>query len=306
MATDVQLYTGEPIYTEWQIRELDKPLDKRLESKRRGGGGRMLTYIEGHDAIDQANRIFGYGNWGYEPVSLEQVVLEDPISKEAVGIEYKALVKLTVRGAIAPIVDVGSQPVATWNVEDQIMQRRLKASGSGKVNESPFTLIEKREARAVIVEAHEQAKKGAVTDALKRALRAYGNQFGNGLYGDGHTDLSEPAGQTVVESVHTQEHRSTKAAPRALPPAQSVKPAAQPVRPPVQEEGPVEGKYERSLSKDGKINENQKNTIRYYCEKLGQDVPVNLENMAFDNAAKYLDDLKQAYRKPVQPQQKAS
>jgi hypothetical protein len=31
-------------------------------------------------------------------------------------------------------------------------------------------------------EAHEAAYKGAVTDALKRALRHFGNQFGNGLY----------------------------------------------------------------------------------------------------------------------------
>jgi hypothetical protein len=31
-------------------------------------------------------------------------------------------------------------------------------------------------------EAHEAAYKGAVTDALKRALRHFGDQFGNGLY----------------------------------------------------------------------------------------------------------------------------
>ena len=34
------------------------------------------------------------------------------------------------------------------------------------------------------VEGHETAYKGAVTDALKRALRSFGDQFGNGLYGD--------------------------------------------------------------------------------------------------------------------------
>jgi Rad52/22 family double-strand break repair protein len=210
MSTDIKLYTGEEevVFSEKQLTLLDKPLDQRLVSKRKGGFGRMLSYIEGHDAIDQANRIFGYGNWCYHPVSVEQVVLLDPLSGEAVGIEYKAQVELTVRGAIGPIVDIGSQPVATWNVEDQIMQRRLKAANGGKVNEAEFTLIEKREARAVIVEAHEQAKKGSVTDALKRALRAFGNQFGNGLYGDGHVDLSEPGTTTVVE-----------ARPRQLPPA---------------------------------------------------------------------------------------
>lgn len=209
MSTDIKLYTGEEeaYFSQGQLNELDKPLDMRLISKRKGGFGKMLSYIEGHDAIDQANRIFGYANWCYRPLSVEQVVLLDPLSGEAVGIEYKSQVELTVRGAIGPIIDIGSQPVATWNVEDQIMQRRLKAANGGKVNESEFTLIEKREARAVIVEAHEQAKKGAVTDALKRALRAFGNQFGNGLYGDGHVDLSEPepTSRTVVNAVQTKQ-----------------------------------------------------------------------------------------------------
>lgn len=201
--TNIQLYTGEQdnYYSQEQISELNKPLDQRLVSQRKGGGNRTLNYIEGHDAIDQANRIFGYGNWAYRPISLEQVVLIDPIDGVAVGIEYKALVELTVRGAIAPIVDVGSQPVATWSVEDQVMGRRVNDAryNHKEVDESPFTLLEKRNARAVIVEAHEQAKKGAVTDALKRCLRVFGNQFGNGLYGDGHVNLDEPAqGSTRV------------------------------------------------------------------------------------------------------------
>lgn len=204
MSTQMQLYTGatEGYFSSEQVQELDKKLDGRLVSDRKGGFGRKLKYLEGHDAIDQANRIFGYGNWAYKPVSVEQIVLIDPLSGEAVGIEYKALVELTVRGAIAPIVDIGSQPVATWNVEDQIMQRRLKAANGGKVDESEFSLIEKREARAVITEAHEQAKKGAMTDGMKRCLRAYGSQFGNGLYGDGHVDLDAPVqgNRTVVES----------------------------------------------------------------------------------------------------------
>jgi recombination DNA repair RAD52 pathway protein len=33
-------------------------------------------------------------------------------------------------------------------------------------------------------EGHDTACKGAVTDALKRALRSFGDQFGNALYGD--------------------------------------------------------------------------------------------------------------------------
>ncbi len=33
-------------------------------------------------------------------------------------------------------------------------------------------------------DGHETAIKGAVTDGLKRALRSFGDRFGNGLYGD--------------------------------------------------------------------------------------------------------------------------
>src|SRR5258708_17158803 len=196
---NIQLYTGENAgYSQDQLRELDKPLDQRLVSTRKGGSG-TLKYIEGHDAIDQAIRLFGYGQWGYRPLSCEQVVLIDPLTGEAVGIEYKAMVELTVRGALALIVDIGSQRVAAWNVEDQIMGRRVNDAKYNKkpVDESEFTPLEKKSARAVIVEAHEQAKKGAVTDALKRALRAYGNQFGNGLYGDGRVNLSVSEENTV-------------------------------------------------------------------------------------------------------------
>lgn len=39
------------------------------------------------------------------------------------------------------------------------------------------------------MESHEQAEKGAVTDAVKRALRTFGEQFGNGLYGNGRIPM---------------------------------------------------------------------------------------------------------------------
>lgn len=261
---DIQLYTGETndYYSSEQVAELNKPLDQRLVSKRKGGSNRMLSYIEGHDAIDQANRIFGYGNWAYEPVSLEQVVLIDPIDGTAVGIEYKALVKLTVRGAIAPIVDVGSQPVATWSVEDQVMGRRVNDAKykHTEVDDSPFTLLEKRNARAVIVEAHEQAKKGAVTDALKRCLRAFGEQFGNGLYGDGHVDLDEPAlapgSRVVVEDR----------------PRQIAQPAPEPA------------------------TDQQMNSIRKLCEHLGKKLNPK-QAFTFEQAKQTIVRLSDEYKK---------
>ena len=45
---------------------LRQPLDSELVSQRKGRGGRVFDYLEGHVVIDQANRIFGFGGWGYE------------------------------------------------------------------------------------------------------------------------------------------------------------------------------------------------------------------------------------------------
>ncbi len=131
---------------------LAQPLDPALVSQRRGRGGRTFDYIEGHTAIDQANRIFGYGGWGYEllgDVTLHEIKQTDSRSGEiARSAAYAATVRVTVPGAPAR-TDVGFQPLADDSVE-----------------------------------AHETAYKGAVTDALKRALRSFGDRFGNGLYGD--------------------------------------------------------------------------------------------------------------------------
>ena len=64
------------------------------------------------------------------------------------GAAYSATVRVTVLGAPSR-TDVGFQPVSDDSAE-----------------------------------GHETAYKGAVTDALKRALRSFGDRFGNGLYGD--------------------------------------------------------------------------------------------------------------------------
>ena len=129
---------------------LAEPLDPALISERSARDGRLLHYIEGWAAINQANRIFGYDGWGAEVVGeacYRRMSLIDPATDSplAVGM-YTAAVRVTVRGC-PPRCDAGCGFVA---------------------DDTP--------------EAHEAAYKGAVTDALKRALRHFGDQFGNGLY----------------------------------------------------------------------------------------------------------------------------
>ena len=131
---------------------LAQPLDPQLVSQRKGRGGRMFDYVEGHTAIDQANKIFGFGSWGYElvgDVTLRTIEQTDSRTGEVSrSVAYSALVKVSVPGAPAR-TDVGFQPVTDESAE-----------------------------------GHETAYKGCVTDALKRGLRSFGDRFGNGLYGD--------------------------------------------------------------------------------------------------------------------------
>ena len=61
-------------------------------------------------------------------------------------------------------------------------------------------------------EGHETACKGAVTDGLKRALRSFGEAFGNGLYGD-QPPASLPAGKAggSPRPVPSNRHEETDA-----------------------------------------------------------------------------------------------
>ena len=134
------------------VHELSRPLDPALVSRRKGRAGRTYDYLEGHAVIDQANRVFGFGGWGYEligEVTLRRIEAVDAKTGEArVSHGYSAPVLVTVSGA-QPRTDVGFHTVA---------------------EETP--------------DGHDTAIKGAVTDGMKRALRSFGAQFGNGLYGE--------------------------------------------------------------------------------------------------------------------------
>ena len=149
--------------------KLGQTLDASLVSQRRGRGNRSFSYVEGRTVIDQANRIFGFGGWGHEVVG--DVILRelDQVNTQTGEVRriraYSATVKVTVPGA-PPRTDVGFQPVAEETVE-----------------------------------GHETAFKGSVTDALKRALRTFGAQFGNALYGDVAGQPTGGAGDTLAPAL---------------------------------------------------------------------------------------------------------
>ena len=133
---------------------LGQPIDPALVSQRPGRAGRTVSYVEGHVAISEANRVFGFGGWGYElvaDVTLREIENIDPRTGEVKRVRaYSAPVRVTVPGA-SPRTDIGFHAVTEETAD-----------------------------------GHETALKGAVTDGLKRALRSFGDRFGNGLYGDQH------------------------------------------------------------------------------------------------------------------------
>ncbi len=108
-------------------------------------------YVEGWFAIAEANRIFGFGGWSYDVVAVTCVserprdIGQNP-PKPGWGVTYTAQVRVTVEGITREDVGAGHG----YDVDCGL--------------------------------AHESAIKEAVTDALKRALRTFGNPFGLALY----------------------------------------------------------------------------------------------------------------------------
>lgn len=132
----------------------NQALSQELENTRiksRSKGDIELSYLEGFDVIETANRIFGYGNWSYNISTLEQVSQESNQNQNIV-ICYKAIVVVKVFDA----------------QHAQHISREDVGFGTGIAK--------------TLSDAHESAAKEAVTDALKRAMRSFGNQFGNSLY----------------------------------------------------------------------------------------------------------------------------
>jgi len=119
--------------------------------KSRSKGNVSLSYLEGFDVIETANRIFGYGNWNYNISSLTQVSQEVNQNQNNI-ICYKAVINIIVH-------DIQHSKSVT---------REDVGFGSGIAK--------------TLADAHEGGAKEAVTDAIKRTLRSFGNQFGNSLY----------------------------------------------------------------------------------------------------------------------------
>lgn len=165
------------MFVEKQLRVLKYDIEpSRIKSRTKGNI--TLSYLEGFDLMETANKIFGHGNWSYAITSLEQVSQETN-ANENIVICYRAVVKLTVFSL------------------DHTKRIFKEDVGFG-------TGIAKS-----LADAHEGGAKEAVTDAIKRAMRSFGNQFGNSLY-----DKSRNHQVQSPQSAPTQSNQAEPSAPQ--------------------------------------------------------------------------------------------
>ncbi|KAH3687713.1 hypothetical protein WICPIJ_001297 [Wickerhamomyces pijperi] len=126
--------------------KLEKKLGPEYISTRPGAGGVRVSYIEGWKAVNLANSIFGFNGWYSEVKNITVDYLDSNNGRYGVGIS--ATIRVILKdGAYHEDIGYGS-----------IENAKTKAA------------------------AFEKAKKEAVTDGLKRALRSFGNAMGNCLY----------------------------------------------------------------------------------------------------------------------------
>ena len=142
---------------------LEEPLD---DSKvmTRSERGVNLRYMEGWQYINAANLAFGFDGWSYE-----------------------CQVKLLNENKIDNRHSISYWAHVTVMIDEKSIVRQDIGCGHGI---SPN-----------LGKAHESALKEAVTDGLKRALRSFGNQFGNSLYGKSGPTWS--TGTTVTQGTPT-------------------------------------------------------------------------------------------------------
>jgi len=129
-------------------KELAKPLDP--SAVKPPPQGKFGEYVDGLHVISEANRIFGRDGWSYTVTRLECASNEifDTGRGPQARVAYVCAVRVDVGGVIREGLACGTGNGKPENIGDVI----------------------------------ESAVKEAETDALKRALRSFGNTFGLALY----------------------------------------------------------------------------------------------------------------------------
>ncbi|XP_063785310.1 DNA repair protein RAD52 homolog isoform X2 [Pseudophryne corroboree] len=138
---------GQQKYTAEEYQAVQNALRQKLGpeyiSSRQAGGGQKVCYIEGHRVISLANEMFGYNGWSHS-ITQQNVDFVD-LSNGKFYVGVCAFVKVQLKDG-SYHEDVG------YGVSEGLKSKALSL---------------------------EKARKEAVTDGLKRALKCFGNALGN-------------------------------------------------------------------------------------------------------------------------------
>lgn len=134
--------------TDEQRTMLGSPLDPKHVKKPTGSFGPKGDYLEGWHVINELNRVFGFDGWSYTIELSRDSLVEGTDSKNV------------------PQWQAAYTCVCTLRVGETMRQDVGFGSGFAKQ----------------VGDAIEGATKEAVTDALKRCARTFGNVFGLALY----------------------------------------------------------------------------------------------------------------------------
>ncbi|NXK30718.1 RAD52 protein, partial [Piprites chloris] len=138
---------GQYHYTASEYQAIQHALRQRLGpdyiSSRQAGGGQKVCYIEGHKVISLANEMFGFNGWAHS-VTQQNVDFVD-LNNGRFYVGVCAFVKVQLKDG-SYHEDVG------YGVSEGLKSKALSL---------------------------EKARKEAVTDGLKRALKCFGNALGN-------------------------------------------------------------------------------------------------------------------------------
>jgi len=171
-----------------QIKALEAKLDPKHVTQRTQSG-RTLDYIEGWQAISEANRIFGFDGWDRQTVKMTEIrrnEVTDKYGKPQWRVGYMAKVRIIVK-------------IECPNEDPWIVMREGTGFGSGAMGD--------------LGEAIESAIKEAETDAMKRALMTFGNPFGLALYDKSKANVGfdEPANAPAKSSASLKKEGSWEA-----------------------------------------------------------------------------------------------
>lgn len=165
------------MFNQEQLQLLNQELDSS-RVKTRNKGNIQLSYLEGHDIINTANKIFGFGNWSYSVTSLEVVSHEINQNQNNV-VCYKAVVKVEV-----------------YNQDHSLhISREDVGFGTGIAK--------------TLADSHEGGAKESITDAVKRCMKSYGNQLGLSLYNKdrnntNNSNYNQPPQQNYQQQQYSQ------------------------------------------------------------------------------------------------------